>query len=48
MEKNVHYILDHHVDQELYLASIKEKKIQIIGSAATLVAEKLVQIEAFS
>ena len=41
LEHAVHYILDHHVDQGLYAKSLKEKKIQVIGSATTLVAEKL-------
>jgi inorganic pyrophosphatase/exopolyphosphatase len=34
----VHYIIDHHVDNNKYLETVKEKEVKHIGSAATLVA----------
>jgi inorganic pyrophosphatase/exopolyphosphatase len=33
----IHYIVDHHVDNELYGDTLKEKDIRLVGSATTLV-----------
>ena len=37
----VHHIIDHHVDNGLYSETLKSKEIDLIGSAATLVVNKL-------
>ena len=37
----IHYILDHHVDSNLYLDTLKEKKVTKVGSAHTLLVEKI-------
>ena len=37
----MHYILDHHVDSKLYLNTLKEKKVTKVGSAHTLLIEKI-------
>ena len=37
----IHYILDHHVDSNLYLDTLKEKKVTRVGSAHTLLVEKI-------
>ena len=34
--EKVHFILDHHVDNNLYLESLVDKSIMLLGSAATL------------
>lgn len=37
----VHFIIDHHVDSELYLDTLKEKEIKLVGSAVTLIAQRI-------
>ena len=37
----MHYILDHHVDSKLYLNTLKEKTVTKVGSAHTLLIEKI-------
>jgi inorganic pyrophosphatase/exopolyphosphatase len=37
----IHYIIDHHVDSNMYLETIKHKEIKLIGSACTLVAQMI-------
>jgi len=41
LSPRVHHIIDHHVDNGLYTSSLKSKKIQLIGSAVTLVIEEM-------
>ena len=41
MGSKVTKIIDHHVDSNLYLGQLVEKQIDLIGSAATLVIERL-------
>eukprot|EP00347_Sterkiella_histriomuscorum_P007811 403347471 len=41
LKSKITRIIDHHVDNKLYQDTLKEKEIQLIGSAATLVIEKL-------
>ena len=41
LSSKVHYIIDHHVDNNKYLETIKEKEITQVGSAVTLVAERI-------
>jgi inorganic pyrophosphatase/exopolyphosphatase len=44
----VEYIIDHHVDNGMYSETVKEKDIQLIGSATTLVAQRLLEQECCS
>lgn len=37
----VHYIVDHHVDNQLYLDTLIKKEIQLVGSATTLVIQNI-------
>ena len=37
----MHYIIDHHVDSHLYADTLKLKKLELIGSATTLVIEQM-------
>jgi len=41
----VHFIIDHHVDNNLYLESLQFKEIKLIGSACTMVARKIMDVE---
>lgn len=43
----MHHIIDHHVDNNLYLDSLKSKELKLIGSATTLVAEQLFSKDMF-
>ena len=44
----VHYIIDHHVDNNKYLETIKEKEVKHIGSAVTLVAQRILNPKLFT
>lgn len=37
----VHFIIDHHVDNNLYADSLQEKEVKLVGSACTLVTRKI-------
>lgn len=39
----MHFIVDHHVDSNLYLETLKQKDLKLIGSACTLVCQKLLE-----
>ena len=45
LASKVHYIVDHHIDMNLYKDSLVEKEIKLIGSASTLVINKLLASE---
>ena len=44
LNKKVHYIVDHHVDSNMYLETLKQKDLKLIGSACTLVCQKLLEL----
>ena len=37
----IHYIIDHHVDSNLYLDSVKDKNVKLVGSAQSLLVNKI-------
>lgn len=43
LESKITRIVDHHIDNNLYLEQLKEKEIKLIGSATTLVIDKLIK-----
>jgi inorganic pyrophosphatase/exopolyphosphatase len=43
LAKKVTRIVDHHVDNNMYSEQLVEKQIELIGSAATLVIERLLK-----
>ena len=47
LKSKIHYIVDHHVDNNMYLDTLIKKEIQLIGSATTLVANKLLEGKEF-
>lgn len=40
-ENKIHNIIDHHVDSNLYGETLQSKEVELVGSAATLVARQL-------
>lgn len=48
LSSKVHYIIDHHIDNNKYLETLKEKEVKHIGSAATLVAQRILNPKLFT